>query len=234
MNEFAPELLRVLKAVRHASMVPDEVLLFTWRAALQVLHSGIPGVVVECGTWRGGASFGLALAQKYVFGRVIRPVLMLDSFAGLPPPTLRDGPAALEYARRTDDPGYFDNCTASLEEVVSIRHQLGLSADECRLVPGWFDTSVPALVPELRKSGIAFLRVDCDWYEPVRFVLDQPEPLVNDGGLVLLDDYYAWDGCARAVHDFLSANDHAYRLRECGDQNSGPAAWFVKHKSRMP
>jgi hypothetical protein len=233
MNELAPELTEVLKAVRHVSMVSDEVLLFTWRAALQVLHSGIPGAIIECGTWRGGASFGLALAQKRVFGRVIRPILMLDSFAGLPSPTLRDGPAALQWAHRIDDPGYFNNCTASLDEVMSIRDQLGLSADECRLVPGWFDTSVPRLVPELR-SGIAFLRVDCDWYDPVRFVLEQLEPLVNDEGIVLLDDYFAWDGCARAVHDFLSANDHAYRLHEIGDQRLGAAAWFVKRRARIP
>jgi hypothetical protein len=32
----------------------------------------------------------------------------------------------------------------------------------------------------------------------------------------VLDDYYAWDGAARAAHDWLSANDAAYRIRQGG------------------
>jgi hypothetical protein len=28
---------------------------------------------------------------------------------------------------------------------------------------------------------------------------------VPEGGVVILDDYYVFDGCARATHDFLSA-----------------------------
>jgi O-methyltransferase len=33
------------------------------------------------------------------------------------------------------------------------------------------------------------------------------------GGLVVLDDYHTWDGCSRAVHDFLSKRKAAERLR---------------------
>src|SRR5207253_2660238 len=142
----------VLAAVRHASMVADDALMFCWRAALNVLRADLPGALVECGAWRGGTSFGMALAQKRVFGRVIRPVIMLDSFAGLPTATDRDGPAAREYQQRTDDPGYFDNCAVSLDDVRGVREQLGLTADECRLVPGWFETTVPTLAAELQHS----------------------------------------------------------------------------------
>ena len=232
MSEFAVELAEVLRTVRHASMVADESLLLTWREALRVLKAGTAGAVMECGTWRGGAAFGLALAQKQVFGRVVRPVLMLDSFAGLPPPDPRDGPAANEYRRRTDDPGFLDNCAVALEDVRAIRTQLGLSEAECPLIPGWFQDTIPGLLPDLHGAGIAFLRVDCDWYEPVRYVLEQLEPLVNEEGVVVIDDYFAWDGCARAVHDFLSANDHAYRLRQIGDASFPLGAWFIKRKAR--
>jgi O-methyltransferase len=30
--------------------------------------------------------------------------------------------------------------------------------------------------------------------------------VVIKGGLIISDDYYYWEGCARAVHDFLSRN----------------------------
>lgn len=217
---------------RHATMVPDEGLRFTWTAAVDLLRQDLPGSFIECGTWLGGCSFGLALIQKKLFGRVLRPVFMLDSFEGLPSADPNDGPAAREYQRRTHDPDYLDNCRAPIERVRDLRAEFGLSADECRLVPGWFDQSVPAIAAELT-DGIALLRVDCDWYAAVRLVLDQLEPLVHEAGLVILDDYYAWDGAARAAHDYFSANNLAYRIRQIGQEPSPVGAWFIKRAARV-
>ena len=39
-------------------------------------------------------------------------------------------------------------------------------------------------------------------------------PLVTQGGLVIIDDYYTWDGCAKAVHDYLSSIKSACRIRQ--------------------
>ena len=46
------------------------------------------------------------------------------------------------------------------------------------------------------------------------------------GGLIILDDFHIWDGCARALHDFLSRNQLADRIREWngGDGRYGAAA----------
>ena len=51
-----------------------------------------------------------------------------------------------------------------------------------------------------------------------------------EGGVVILDDYYAWDGCARATHDFLSRHDLPYRIR---DIQGGGGAYFVKRAYRV-
>ena len=116
--------------------------------------------------------------------------------------------------------------------VREIRAALGLDERDCPLVPGWFADTLPRLVPTLAVSGIAWLRIDCDWYDPVRFVLDTCERHVVKEGVVLIDDYYAWDGCAQAVHDCLSTNDLAYRLRQVGSPGAG--VWFVKRPARIP
>ncbi len=81
--------------------------------------------------------------------------------------------------------------------------------------------------------GIGFLRVDCDWYAPVRLVLEQLAPLVADEGKIILDDYFAWDGCARATHDFLSSNKLAWRLRTIG-AGADVGAWMIKRPFREP
>jgi len=229
-----PEALfaEIIPLVRPATMVADEALIFTWRAMLSVITNNVPGALVECGAWRGGCSFGMALVQKRFFGRVVRPVHMLDSFEGLPPADERDGPAAIEYQLRTDHPQYFDNCRAEFDDVQRIRDALGLQPDECRLVQGWFDTTVPVLAKELAVEKIALLRVDCDWYDPVSLVLRQLEPIVSAEGIVIIDDYYTWDGAARATHDYLSRGDLAYRIRQIGQGGVPLGAFFIKRAGR--
>ncbi len=211
-------------------MVADDALFFSWETACDLIQRDIPGALVECGTWMGGCSFGLALCQKQMFGKVMRPVYMLDSFQGLPNADDRDGPAALQYQSRIDDPAYMDNCRAPLDEVLAWRDKLGLSEAECPIVPGWFNDTIPGLRDTLADPGVAWLRIDCDWYDPVRFTLDALEPLVVNDGIVILDDYYAWDGCARAAHDYLSHNNLAYRLRQSGSDFIW--AWFRKRQAR--
>jgi hypothetical protein len=78
------------------------------------------------------------------------------------------------------------------------------------LVKGWFEDSLPA--NRQRIGPIALLRIDGDWYSSVRCCLDNLYDQVVDGGLVVLDDYYAWDGCAIAVHEFLGSRRLAHRI----------------------
>jgi O-methyltransferase len=37
---------------------------------------------------------------------------------------------------------------------------------------------------------------------------------VLPGGIVLIDDYHMWDGCSRAVHDFLSEKKAPERITQ--------------------
>jgi hypothetical protein len=148
-------------------------LAFTINATLDAIDSGVAGDIVECGTWLGGASFAMLLAQRYKYGRIQRPVWMLDSFQGLPPADPQhDGAAAIRYQADKEAPGYYDNCTAPLSKVLSAIERFGFSDQEAKIVPGWFHETIPLHVQAIKSRGIAVLRVDCDWYEPVKYVLD--------------------------------------------------------------
>jgi O-methyltransferase len=211
--------------IRHATMVPKLSCFATWAMAIHLITEKKQGDFAEFGTWQGGCSFGLALMQRELFGSVLKPVWMFDSFEGLPKAEKRDGIGALRYQANTSSPEYYDNCSAPIEQVMALRNALQLSEVETPIVKGWFEETLPLHRSVLGVNRLAMARIDCDWYKPVKFVLDNVDPLVVENGAVIIDDYFSWDGCTRATHDFFAEKSHIYRLREIGD---GMAAFYMK------
>lgn len=218
----------IIGEVQPYTMVHESGVEFTMRRALEVVTRSVPGALVECGVWRGGCSLAMLLAQRAAFGEVRRPVYMLDSFEGLPLAEDKDGQLALEWQQGHSET-FFDNCAATEEEVRAMLEGFGFRDGDFHLVKGWFEETLPALSRQIADGGISLLRLDGDWYKSTFVCLEHLEPLVSANGFVLIDDYYAWDGCARAVHDYLSDKDVPYRIKSLPHNF---AAYFVKRPFR--
>lgn len=172
------------------------------------------GCIVECGVWRGGMSAAMADTlpgrRHYLF----------DSFEGLPPAREEDdGAAAIAWQKDTQSPFYYDNCSA--ERGFAERAMAQSRARETILMPGWFADTLADFTPA---EPIAVLRLDGDWYDSTMQCLTGLYRHVMPGGLILIDDYYFWDGCARAVHDFLSTHKLTDRL----EQRPGLCFWVKR------
>lgn len=192
---------RIYAKYREFTMV--EALMFVGNIRLSLSKTPSTGCIVECGVWRGGMSAGLAEALP---GRVH---YLFDSFEGLPPAKEIDGRAAIAWQADGSSPSYHDNCRAEREFAQAAMQQS--PAKSFDLVRGWFKDTLPEFVP---KEPIALLRLDGDWYESTMECLSHLYRHVMPGGLIIVDDYYTWDGCARAVHDFLSQQQLCDRI-EC-------------------
>ena len=80
--------------------------------------------------------------------------------------------------------------------------EIAYPADRVHIHEGWFqDTLVPA-----RESigEIAVLRLDTDFYAGTLYCLESLFDLVVSGGFVIFDDYGCYEGCRRAVDEFLT------------------------------
>jgi O-methyltransferase len=154
----------------------------------------VAGCVIECGVWRGGMIAGIAelLGPE-------RDYFLFDSFEGLPAGQEVDGPALLAWQKNVESPIYFDNCAAPQSEAETAMRMSKVPSYS--LVKGWFDQTLPKFVPP---CPIAILRLDGDLYSSIRACLTSLWPHLARQGVVIVDDYNTWDGCARAVHDFLS------------------------------
>lgn len=227
MND--PRIKNILNAVSPYSMVHETGIIFTMASVIYAIKNNLPGVLLECGTWRGGCAVAMLLVQRELFGNVVKPVYMLDSFEGLPSVDSRDGPLAAAWQAGADKEKFFDNCKAAQKDLENLLSQHHFKESEYFVIRGWFDHTVPLVASELYGQGIAVLRLDGDWYSSTDVALKHLCPITCERGIVIVDDYYAWDGCARAVHDYVSSVDLPYRIKSL-PYNFG--AYFVKRASR--
>jgi hypothetical protein len=160
-----------------------------------VLADGVPGDLMECGVWRGGAAIFMRAALA-AHGDRDRSVWLADSFAGVPPP---DPVAFPEDARLL-----LHTCRALAvprEEVAANFARYGLLDDRVRFIEGWFRDTLPVAPVE----SLAVLRLDGDLYESTFVALEALYRKVAPGGFVIVDDY-ALEACRLAVDDFRA--DH--------------------------
>ena len=178
---------------------------------------GQDGVIVECGVWRGGMIAGIVenLGMNY-------ETYLFDSFEGLPEAQELDGEAAKKWQSNTESPGYYDNCKAELEFASNAMKMTG--TDNYHLIKGWFNETLPSINFE---KPIVLLRLDGDWYDSTMVCLVNLYPYLAENGIIIIDDYYAWDGCSRAIHDFLSKNNLPLRI----EQTKNGVCYIINHKN---
>jgi hypothetical protein len=209
---------KVIADVRPYTKTPDEALECTIRLTLEAIDSGIPGDLVECGVWMGGCSFAMLLAQRYAYGEIRRPVWMYDSFEGMSPPSPEDGDLAahwwVEAQNRPKDRVDNDYCIAPIDKVMAAGEQLGLGP-YVHIRDGWLAKTLPVHQP----INIAILRIDCDWFQPVKCVFDHLAPKVSPGGSIIVDDYYAWEGARLATHEYLAKHKRPWPIASIAGQH---------------
>ena len=206
-----PRLDRLRKDVRFVQQIPRRGLSgpkarAAWRVRrytllsydrLATLHDlarlAPQGAFVECGVFEGGSAGMAALSNPH------RDMWLFDSWEGLPEPGPED--VAVEGHRRAAGWNYAEQ--QRVEELMFDR--LHLSRSCVHLIRGWFQDTVPESRDQI--GPIALLHLDGDWYESIKLCLDQLYEQVVSGGFVVVDDYHHWQGCKKAVDEFLATRE---------------------------
>lgn len=150
--------------------------------------SELPGAFVECGVAKGGClAFMSYLAPK-------REIWGFDSFQGMPPTTAEDEGEGDEWV------DHICSGNEGAKEVERTFCLCGLNPNRAKIVAGWFEDTLE------RSQGligeIAILRLDNDFYRSTKFCLETLYDSVVSGGVVIIDDYFAFKGCRKAVDEF--------------------------------
>jgi O-methyltransferase len=158
-----------------------------------VLARNVPGDLIECGAWRGGATIFMR-AALLAYNDPGRRVWVADSFQGLPAPDPKTYPADLgdEYFK------HGDQLAIGVDTVRLNFARYGLLDNRVKFLVGWFKDTLPQAPIE----RLSILRVDADMYEGTIQALELLGSKVSPGGYIIVDDYGAVDGCRKAVDDF--------------------------------
>jgi hypothetical protein len=175
-------------------------------AVIELEQAGLPGVLIEAGTARGGSAIVIAAAKQPE-----RPLKVYDVFGMIPPPTERDGADVHKrYAKivggGAKGPGgqtYYGYRDELYEEVAESFRRLGMPPEEqnVELIRGLFEDTIEGDEP------VALAHLDGDWYESTMTCLTRIAPRLVPGGRIVLDDYYMWSGCRMAVDEYFEDRD---------------------------
>jgi len=145
-----------------------------------------------------------------------RQLRVFDVFGMIPEPTIEDTDEVhtrYEVIKNGESAGLGDDVYYGYEEnlyekVKQNLRDFGVSTenDSVQLIKGLVQET---LHPE---SAVAFAHIDVDWYDPVKVCVTRIWPRLSQGGCLVIDDYFVWGGCTKAVDEFLITIPGQYEL----------------------
>ncbi len=201
--------LKIYEQVKEFTLVEIERCYALYQSVLYLLRAGIPGDFAECGVWKGGSCMLIAFLLKEK-GITDRRIWLYDTFEGMTRPGEQDGmEEKLIWEERRVGEDRSNWCRADEEEVRRNLESTGFPASQLRFIKGKVEETLPANRPD----SIALLRLDTDWYVSTSHELKHLYPLLEKGGVLLIDDYGAWTGARKATDEFFAGNAQIFLHR---------------------
>lgn len=209
--DFSREiLLDYSYSIKHTHRSISQVL--NIEAAIHHLaENNIMGALVETGVFTGGCSaYILRSAMRNLSNDLDKFSFWgFDSFEGMPSPTHHDGDHGHEWIygkghyevrEKSELVGHNTNI-ADFDLTMQYLKETNFPPDNLNLVKGWFQHTLPVHKDQI--GPIALLRLDGDFYDSTITVLEHLYEQVVPGGLIIIDDYGAFEGCKKAVDEYL-------------------------------
>ncbi|MEO9145234.1 MAG: TylF/MycF/NovP-related O-methyltransferase [Ginsengibacter sp.] len=216
--DYAEEGFKAVQLSKEFSMLAPINLFTLYEQAVYCEKKNIEGSFVECGVWKGGA-IGIMAKANLDFGKTRREIHLFDAFDDICPPDAKiDGEKAVKDAKEImglenekEMKGQLDSVKGAYDKLgghgtIEICNKLLVDiikypVTKINYHKGWFQDTIP--ITKNTITDIAILRLDGDWYDSIKICLENLYDKVTKGGLVVIDDYGYYEGCTKAVDDFL-------------------------------
>ena len=201
--------LEIYEKVRNYSMVEIERSFALYQSIRYIIANNIKGDLVECGVWKGGSAMLVAYTLMKA-GITDRKIFLYDTFEGMVKPGENDGEFEKKEWEKLKVNGDRSNwCLSSIEEVQTNMYKTGYPKESIVFVKGKVEETIPGKLP----AQIALLRLDTDWYDSTKHELTHLYPLLEKGGVLIVDDYGAWEGARKATDEYFATYGPVYLNR---------------------
>ena len=169
-------------------------------------HEEVLGDYLEFGVARGRTLiFAHKAAEKYASKVAGTTFIGFDSFEGFPTPKGVDR----EFERFKEG----EENHGGEGVVWSNLRKYGIRRDAIRLIKGWYDETLTLPTESYGISRARVVNIDCDMFESTRMALNFIAPVLQQGTVVLFDDWYCYRSSSKrgeraALDSWLSENVH--------------------------
>lgn len=165
---------------------------------LMRLVKDVPGDTAECGVYEGAGSYIICILNEEETSHQ-RMHYIFDSFEGLSTPSTLDG----THWTKGDLSCNLETAAKNLS-----------SFSKIRIYKGW----IPERFSDVEHHRFCFVHIDVDLYQPTLDSIDFFYPRMNEGGLILCDDYgfTSCPGATKAIDQFLKDRDEKMVSLSCG------------------
>jgi O-methyltransferase len=178
------------------------------RSVEYLVRNRIPGVLVECGVYQGG-SIVVMLRTLIELGVTDREVYLFDTFEGMSEPEEVDvmwhGERGVDVwpERKREGTKGSDWVYCPIETVRHNVERTGYPKHRLHFVKGMVEETLPAGAPD----QIAMLRLDTDFHASTKHELIHLYPRLVKGGVLIIDDYGAYQGARIATDEYIRENN---------------------------
>ena len=165
--------------------------------------SHLKGIMVETGVNEGGSAMVAAATKPST-----RELHLYDTFTGIPKPGEKDEKDVYQVYQGIQlgkhGGAIKDGHNGTLLESLKKRFtDLGLEpeSNNIHFHPGLFQDTLHVT------SDVVYAHLDGDWYDSTMTSLTRVVPHVVKGGYIVVDDYFTWSGCWKAVNDFFGVSN---------------------------
>lgn len=202
--EMDPEFAALYEECRPYTLIQVERMYSLYKAVKYIVDKKLPGDFVECGVYKGGASMMMAKTLLSL-GVKDRMIYMYDTYEGMAKPTPEDmsvmkgAEPVMEIWEREQKGDHNEWCYGPLDGVKKAMESTGYPMDKVVFVKGMVEQTLP----NDKHEKIALLRLDTDWYSSTKHELEHLFPLLQQGGVLILDDYGYWAGARQAADEYF-------------------------------
>lgn len=193
-------------------LTPDKLKLLESEVR-NVIKAGVKGDILEFGlAWGGSAA---VISQQ---ATTDHPYHGFDVFSMIPPPTSekdddfsRERYEVIKAGKAEGFGGneYYGYRKDLFGDVNKLLDRFGRAVDNKTvfLHKGLFEETWP----HYKGASVAFAHIDCDWYDPVKYCLENVGKLMPVGAVMIIDDYPEFGGCKTATDEFLAEHGDKFR-----------------------